>query len=166
MFWGFFFHYQNQWILNIFVFWLEILTKSNKLPFWEFCKESAFHSVSVLPTDLPWGLLQNPLDYIHISMGLTVPGTTLWHNSFTIFQFRVSWGLCCSPPGWDFLITELRKWHSFSVLQGLVEGRQEHWQVGESAESLPWRAALRVDWNLGLVCITLQTQPLASAATL
>lgn len=105
-------------------------TKCNKLSSWKFCEKSTSHDVSILLTDLPQSLLQSALDCIHIPMDETVPGAILWHNYFTIFQFKVSWGLCCSPPEWDLPIVKLRKWHSFSAWW---EGMQEHWRVRKSA---------------------------------
>lgn len=95
-------------------------TRCNKLSFWKSCKKSTSLIVSSLLTDMPLSPLQSALYYIHISMDETVPGTILWHNYFTIFQFKVSWRLCCSPPEWGFPIIELRKWCSFWALWDAV----------------------------------------------
>lgn len=59
-----------------FIFW-KYQTKCNKLSFWKFCRKSTSHNVSILLTDLPKSLLQNALDYLHISVDETVPGTIL-----------------------------------------------------------------------------------------
>lgn len=109
----------KEYYMSLYFDW-KYQTKCNKLSFWKFCKKSTSHSVSIQLTDLSQSLLQSALDYFRISMDETVPGTILWHNYFMIFQFKVSWGLCCSPPEWDFPIPKLRKWHSFSVLWGVA----------------------------------------------
>lgn len=61
-------------------------------------------------------------------------GIILWHNYFTIFQFKLSWGLFGSLPEWHFCITKLRKRCTLSLLgnverrhAGVVKGYEVCW---------------------------------------
>lgn len=121
-------------------------SRQNVLSFWRPCKKSTCHNVSMLLTGLPQSPLQNSLGYSCVSIGETAPRTTLWQRYFTIFQFKVNWKLCCSPPEWFSYHETEKTTFIFSAVEhnGQVMHKLQHWLVRKDSPGWTQTSALTI----------------------